>query len=127
MRRTCCGVSARSGIGRGRADRGDPGGADLFQSEGAAPARAGARGGAAAGGDDPYDRLTEREREILQLVAEGNSSKEIAVRLFLSVLAVETHRKKVMEKLGLRGTPEAVLYAARRGIVARIDPPKPDP
>jgi two-component system response regulator NreC len=69
------------------------------------------------GGDDPFDLLTEREREILQLIAEGRGNKEIAARLFLSVLTVETHRKKVMDKLGLRGAPEAVLYAVRRGIV----------
>jgi two-component system, NarL family, response regulator NreC len=69
------------------------------------------------GGDDPFDLLTGREREILQLIAEGNSNKEIAARLALSVLTVETHRKKLMEKLGLRGAPEAVLYAVRRGIV----------
>jgi DNA-binding NarL/FixJ family response regulator len=70
-----------------------------------------------AGGDDAFELLTEREREVLQLIAEGNSNKEIAGRLFLSVLTVETHRKKVMEKLGLRGAPEVVLYAVRRGIV----------
>lgn len=70
-----------------------------------------------SGEDDPFALLTEREREVLQLLAEGNSNKEIAGRLFLSVLTVETHRKKVMEKLGLRGTPEAVLYAVRRGLV----------
>jgi two-component system response regulator NreC len=73
-----------------------------------------------AGGDDPFERLTEREREVLQLVAEGNSNKEIAGRLFLSVLTVETHRKRVLEKLGLRGTPEAVLYALSKGLIGPI-------
>jgi len=71
-----------------------------------------------AGGDDPFETLTEREREVLQLVAEGNTNKEIAARLFLSVQTVETHRKRVIEKLGLRGTPELVLFAVRRGLVA---------
>jgi two-component system response regulator NreC len=73
-----------------------------------------------SGGDDPFERLTEREREVLQLVAEGNSNKEIAGRLFLSVLTVETHRKRVLEKLGLRGTPEAVLYAVSKGLIGPI-------
>jgi two-component system, NarL family, response regulator NreC len=70
-----------------------------------------------AGADDAFETLTEREREVLQLIAEGNTNKEIAGRLFLSVLTVETHRKKVLEKLGARGTPELVLYAVRRGLV----------
>ncbi len=62
--------------------------------------------------------LTEREREIVALIAEGNSNKEIAARLSLSVYTVETHRKNVLEKLRLRGTAELVLYAVRRGLVA---------
>jgi len=70
------------------------------------------------GAGDSFDLLTAREREVLQLVAEGNSNKEIAGRLFLSVLTVETHRKKVLEKLNLRGTPELVLYAVRKGMVS---------
>jgi two-component system, NarL family, response regulator NreC len=70
-----------------------------------------------AGADDAFETLTEREREVLQLIAEGNTNKEIAGRLFLSVLTVETHRKNVLEKLGARGTPELVLYAVRRGLV----------
>jgi len=71
----------------------------------------------AGGGDDPFQTLTEREREVLQLIAEGNTNKEIAARLFLSVMTVETHRKRVIEKLGMRGTPELVLFAVRRGLV----------
>jgi DNA-binding NarL/FixJ family response regulator len=67
--------------------------------------------------EDSFDLLTEREREVLQLVAEGNSNKEIAGRLCLSVLTVETHRKKIIEKLGLHGTADLILYAVRRGMV----------
>ncbi len=71
-----------------------------------------------AGIADSYDLLTAREREILQLIAEGNSNKEVAGRLFLSVLTIETHRKKIIEKLNLHGTADLILYAVRKGIVA---------
>lgn len=70
-----------------------------------------------AGGQDSYDLLTEREREVLQLIGEGNSNKEIAVRLFLSVYTVETHRKNILEKLNLRGTADLILYAVRKAII----------
>ncbi len=69
------------------------------------------------GGEDSYDLLSAREREILQLVAEGKSSKEIANLLHLSVYTVETHRGNIMQKLNLRGIPELILYAVRKGIV----------
>jgi two-component system, NarL family, response regulator NreC len=70
------------------------------------------------GGEDSYDLLSPREREILQLVAEGNSSKEIANALHLSVYTVETHRANLMQKRSLRGVPELILYAVRKGIVS---------
>ena len=66
---------------------------------------------------DPYDSLSEREREVLQLVAEGRSSKEIAEVLSISAATVETHRAHLLQKLGLHNTVEVVRYAARRGIV----------
>jgi DNA-binding NarL/FixJ family response regulator len=66
---------------------------------------------------DRYDALSEREREVLQLVAEGRSSKEIADVLSISPATVETHRTHVLQKLGLRNTAEVVRFAARRGIV----------
>lgn len=69
------------------------------------------------GGHDTYDLLTDREREVLQLIAEGNSNKQIAARLFLSVYTVETHRKNILEKLHLRGTADLILYAVRKGII----------
>jgi len=67
--------------------------------------------------DDPYELLTEREREVLQMIAEGNSNKDIAARLYLSVLTVETHRKRILDKLGLHGTAEVMLYAVRKGLI----------
>jgi two-component system, NarL family, response regulator NreC len=70
------------------------------------------------GGEDSYDLLSPREREILQLVAEGKSSKDIANLLSLSVYTVETHRARVMQKLNLRGIPELILYAVRKGIIS---------
>ena len=70
------------------------------------------------GAEDSYELLSPREREILQLVAEGQSSKEIASLLNLSVYTVETHRAHVMQKLNLRGVPELILYAVRKGIIS---------
>jgi DNA-binding NarL/FixJ family response regulator len=77
-----------------------------------------ARGLADKGVFDPYDSLTEREREVLQLVAEARSSKEIADLLSISPATVETHRTHLLQKLKLRNSAEVVLYAARRGIIS---------
>ena len=66
---------------------------------------------------DPYQSLSDREREVLQLVAEGRSSKEIADVLSISPTTVETHRAHLLQKLGLHNTVEVVRYAARRGII----------
>jgi two-component system, NarL family, response regulator NreC len=71
-----------------------------------------------SGTEDAYDLLTAREREILQLIAEGKSNKDVANLLNLSVYTVESHRSNLMEKLNLRGLPELILYAVRRGIIA---------
>jgi two-component system response regulator NreC len=70
------------------------------------------------GAEDSYELLSPREREILQLVAEGKSSKEIASLLELSAYTIETHRARVMQKLNLRGVPELILYAVRKGILS---------
>jgi len=70
------------------------------------------------GAEDSYELLSAREREVLQLVAEGRSSKEIANRLHLSVYTVETHRAKIMQKLNLRSAAEVILYAVRKGIIS---------
>jgi len=70
------------------------------------------------GAEDSYDLLTPREREVLQLVAEGKSNKEVATILNLSVYTVETHRSNIMEKLKLKSLPELILYAVRKGIIA---------
>jgi DNA-binding NarL/FixJ family response regulator len=66
---------------------------------------------------DSYDLLTEREREVLQLLAEGKSNKETAAVLKLSPYTVETHRTNLMQKLGLHNTAEIVLYAVRKSII----------
>lgn len=68
--------------------------------------------------EDSYELLTTREREILQLVAEGKSNKDIANLLNLSVYTIETHRGNIMEKLGLHTVPELILYAVRKGVIS---------
>lgn len=67
--------------------------------------------------EDSYDLLTPREREILQLLAEGKTNKDVANILKLSLYTVETHRGNILEKLNLHGTPELILYAVRKGII----------
>ena len=68
--------------------------------------------------EDSYELLTPREREILQLIAEGKSNKDIANLLNLSVYTVETHRGNILEKLNLHSVPELILYAVRKGVIA---------
>ena len=69
------------------------------------------------GASDTYELLTPREREVLQLIAEGKSNKEVAAALFVSPTTIETHRARIMDKLDLHSTAEIVLYAVRKGIV----------
>jgi DNA-binding NarL/FixJ family response regulator len=66
---------------------------------------------------DPLDLLTSREREVLQMIAEGKTNKEIATSLNLSVYTVEAHRGRVMEKLNLHSTGELVRFAVRSGLI----------
>jgi len=66
---------------------------------------------------DPIDLLTSREREVLQLIAEGKTNKEIATSLTLSVYTVEAHRGRLMEKLNLHSTGELVRFAVRSGLI----------
>ncbi|HYO83787.1 MAG TPA: response regulator transcription factor [Bryobacteraceae bacterium] len=67
--------------------------------------------------EDRYDLLTERERQLYHMLAEGQSNKDIAARLNLSLHTVETHRTRIMEKMGVHTIAELVLSAVRRGIV----------
>jgi len=69
------------------------------------------------GAVDSYELLTAREREILQLLAEGKSNKEVAADLNISLYTVETHRSNILEKLGLHTPAELILYAVRKGII----------
>jgi two-component system, NarL family, response regulator NreC len=70
------------------------------------------------GAEDSYELLTNREREVLQLVAEGKSNKEVANLLNLSLYTVETHRTHILQKLNLHSVPELILYAVRKGIIS---------
>ena len=67
---------------------------------------------------EPYDRLTAREREILKLIAEGHTSREIAGTLFISLKTVQGHRAKIMEKLDIHNRTELIKYAMRKGLVS---------
>jgi two-component system response regulator NreC len=68
--------------------------------------------------EDSYDLLSSREREVLQLIAEGKINKEIANLLSVSVHTVETHRGNLLQKLNLHSVPELILYAVRKGIIS---------
>jgi len=67
---------------------------------------------------DSYDLLTDREKEVLQLLAEGKSNKEVATTLDLSTYTVETHRTHIMQKLNLHSSADIVLYAVRKRIIS---------
>jgi two-component system, NarL family, response regulator NreC len=66
---------------------------------------------------DSYELLTDREKEVLQLLAEGRTNKEVATLLNVALSTVETHRAGLMQKLNLHNTAEIVLYAVRKGII----------
>jgi DNA-binding NarL/FixJ family response regulator len=72
----------------------------------------------AKGLTDSFDLLTDREKEVLQLLAEGRSNKEVATQLNVGLSTIETHRSNLMQKLNLHSTAEIVLYAVRKGIIA---------
>lgn len=67
--------------------------------------------------EDSYDLLTDREKEVLQLLAEGKSNKDIASQLNLSTYTVETHRTRIMQKLDLHNATDVVLYAVRKKLI----------
>ena len=67
--------------------------------------------------DDPYGRLTSREREVFHLIAEGLTTKEIARKLDISAKTAENHRARVLDKVGVRNTAELVRYALRKGLL----------
>jgi len=66
---------------------------------------------------DSYELLTDREKEVLQLLAEGRSNKEVATLLDVGLSTIETHRGNLMQKLSLHNTAEIVLYAVRKGLI----------
>lgn len=67
---------------------------------------------------DRFETLSEREREVFQLIAEGRTSKAVAELLGISPTTVETHRARILQKLDVHNTAELVLYAVRRGVIA---------
>ena len=78
------------------------------------------------GTTDPLDSLSDREREVLHLTAQGLSSAEMAARLFLSARTVESHRASVLRKLGLKSRADLIRYAVQRGLLP-LDPGKNGP
>ena len=67
--------------------------------------------------EDSYELLTNREREVLRLLAEGKSNKEVAGLLNLSLYTVETHRSNILQKLSLHNAADLIFYAIRKGII----------
>ena len=74
-------------------------------------------GEADADGGDPYETLTDREKQVLKLVAEGKANKEVAQLLGISVKTAMSHRERLLEKLGLHGRTELIRFALRRGVI----------
>ena len=68
--------------------------------------------------EDRYDLLSDREREVLQFIAEGRANKEVATLLNISLTTVETHRGHILQKLDIHSVPELILYAVRKGIIS---------
>ena len=68
--------------------------------------------------DDAFEKLTDREREVLQLIAEGRVNREIAELLHISIKTVESHRAHIMEKLGIRNIAKLTQYAIRKGLIS---------
>jgi DNA-binding NarL/FixJ family response regulator len=68
--------------------------------------------------EDSYDLLTDREKDVFQLLAEGKSNKEVATALNLSTATVETHRTHIMQKLDLHSVADIILYAVRKKIIS---------
>ncbi len=68
--------------------------------------------------EGPFERLTDREREVLQLIAEGYSNREIADKLYISTKTVETHRSHLMEKLNINNVADLTKYAIRKGLIS---------
>lgn len=67
--------------------------------------------------EDPFDLLTARERQVLQMLAEGKVAKEVATELDVSVYTVDAHRGRIMKKLGLRSSSDLVRFAMRKGLI----------
>jgi DNA-binding NarL/FixJ family response regulator len=74
--------------------------------------------GPGAGGSSRYDALTDREKQVLKLVAEGRSNKEVAELLDISVKTAMSHREHIMEKLGLHSRTELIKFALREGVIS---------
>jgi DNA-binding NarL/FixJ family response regulator len=94
--------------------RGEPRVASSMASRMLVELGSGGRGGSGSSPDDPLDRLSDREREVLALLAEGLRNREIAERLVISEATVKTHVRRVLEKLRFRNRSEAAAFAARR-------------
>jgi DNA-binding NarL/FixJ family response regulator len=74
-------------------------------------------GPAGGGASDPYESLTDREKQVLKLVAEGRSNKEVAELLGISVKTAMSHREHIMEKLGLHSRTELIRFAIKEGVI----------
>ncbi|QJB55683.1 response regulator transcription factor [Pseudodesulfovibrio sp. zrk46] len=75
------------------------------------------KGGGSDSPQDPYSTLTSREQEVMRMLAEGLTTKEVAAQLYISPKTVENHRTNLMKKLGLQSTVELIRYAARLGLI----------